>query len=89
MTVLNYFKEMNLDNDNIVRFIDSFKLGDKKLALVFEMMEMTLRDFLMDQRNFTPLCFDEVRAIIEQVWIEYHPITHNSVSVDAFCEFNL
>ncbi|XP_053179910.1 homeodomain-interacting protein kinase 1-like [Scomber japonicus] len=66
LTVLNYFKEMNLDNDNIVRFIDSFKLGDKKLALVFEMMEMTLRDFLMDQRNFTPLCFDEVRAIIEQ-----------------------
>ncbi|CAK6970406.1 homeodomain-interacting protein kinase 1-like [Scomber scombrus] len=66
LTVLNYFKEMKLDNGNIVRLIDSFKLRDKRLALVFEMMEMTLRDFLMDQRNFTPLYFDEVRAIIQQ-----------------------
>ena len=90
MTVFNYFKEKNLDNSNIIRFIDSFMLRDKRLALVFEMMEVTLKDFLVEQRNLTPLYFNEVRSIIQQVWTQYHQnTTQRAVSVGAFCEFHL
>lgn len=52
---------------NIIRFIEFFQLNDERRALVFEMMEVTLRDFFLKERNAMPLCFKEVRSIIQQV----------------------
>lgn len=61
-----------LDKSTIVRFIDSFTLVDKRPALVFEMLDVTLKDYFYDQRNFKPLHLHEIRSIMQQVWIEKH-----------------
>ena len=82
LSLLNYFKWKNLDECNIVRFIDSFLLRDNRCALVFEMLDMTLRDFLFYQRDFIPLYLHEVRSVVQQVWIQYHQNTqHKELSV--------
>ncbi|CAK6965268.1 homeodomain-interacting protein kinase 1-like [Scomber scombrus] len=67
LRLFKYFKKKKLHDSNIIRFIDSFKLRDKRRALVFEVMEMTLKDFLMEQRDYTPLYLQEVRSIIQQL----------------------
>lgn len=57
----------NLDKSNIVRFIESFRLKDNRPALAFEMLDMTLEDYICNQRNLTPLDLYEVRSVVEQV----------------------
>ncbi len=67
LALLNFFMWKKLDKWNIVRFIDSFTLRDNRAALAFEMLDITLRDFIFHERDFTPLDLHEVRSVVQQV----------------------
>ncbi|XP_067435096.1 homeodomain-interacting protein kinase 1-like isoform X2 [Thunnus thynnus] len=87
LSLLNYFKWKNLDECNIVRFIDSFLLRDNRCALVFEMLDMTLRDFLFYQRDFIPLYLHEVRSVVQQMATALHAlktlkVIHSDIKLD-------
>ncbi|XP_026209100.1 homeodomain-interacting protein kinase 2-like isoform X2 [Anabas testudineus] len=65
--LLNFFMWHNLDKCNIVKFIDSFTLKDNRPALTFEMLDMTLKDYICDLRHFSPLDLHDVRSVIQQM----------------------
>ncbi|KAL7406391.1 hypothetical protein ABVT39_019123 [Epinephelus coioides] len=54
MTILTIFKQRKQEECNIVKFIDSFRLMNNGVALAFEMLDMTLMDYIAVHRNFTP-----------------------------------
>lgn len=67
--ILNVFKEMKLEEFNIVKFIDAFRLTNDGVALAFEMLDMTLKDYIADHRNFTPMELCDIRSVVQQVCI--------------------
>ncbi|XP_049447254.1 homeodomain-interacting protein kinase 2-like [Epinephelus fuscoguttatus] len=87
MTILNVFKEMKLEEFNIVKFIDSFRLTNNRVALAFEMLDMTLKDYIVDHRNFTPMELCDIRSVVQQLAIALNTLKsigliHTDIKID-------
>ncbi|GAA6221704.1 homeodomain-interacting protein kinase 2-like isoform X1 [Lates japonicus] len=87
LTLLNFFMWKNLDKCNIVRFIDSFTLRDNRAALAFEMLDVTVKDYIIHQRNFNPLELHEVRSIVQQMAtaleaLKTNEVIHSDIKLD-------
>ncbi|XP_019129078.2 homeodomain-interacting protein kinase 3-like [Larimichthys crocea] len=87
LTLMRLLMWKKLDKSNIVRFIDSFTLMDKRPALVFEMLDVTLKDYFYDQRNFKPLHLHEIRSIMQQLGTALHAlksigVIHSDIKMD-------
>ncbi|TKS92552.1 Homeodomain-interacting protein kinase 2 [Collichthys lucidus] len=72
LTLMRLLMWKKLDKCSIVQFIDSFTLVDKRPALVF--VDVILKDYFYDQRNFKPLHLHEIRSIIQQLGTALHAL---------------
>ncbi|KAL7390750.1 hypothetical protein ABVT39_027026 [Epinephelus coioides] len=87
LMILNVFKEMKLEEFNIVKFIDAFRLTNDGVALAFEMLDMTLKDYIADHRNFTPMELCDIRSVVQQLAIALNTLKdigliHTDIKID-------
>lgn len=88
--LMKFLQNHKLDEHNIVKFFGWFQIRNYawyhtqnkfRKVLVFEMLDMTLKDYCMQA---SPLPLRDIRSIIQQVWLQYNHIkskTLNSVSL--------
>lgn len=87
--IMTELMELHLDEQNIVKFIGWYKIVFWTKVLVFEMLDMNLKDYCS---RFAPLPLWKIRPIIQQVRIHSSQIqsTHYILSVKAiFCKLLL
>ncbi|CAJ1049422.1 homeodomain-interacting protein kinase 2-like [Xyrichtys novacula] len=79
--MLNFLMTKNLDEKNIVKFIEMFPLENNKSALVFELMDRTLSDHIKMTHIFTSTLLDlaSIRSIIHQMAIALDALKTNKV----------
>ncbi|CAJ1081983.1 homeodomain-interacting protein kinase 2 isoform X1 [Xyrichtys novacula] len=65
--LMEFFKRNNLDEKNIVRYIEMIPLKDNIKGLVFEMLDETLWKHMTVTRSFDPLNLANVRSVIHQM----------------------
>ncbi|KAL7377955.1 hypothetical protein ABVT39_006608 [Epinephelus coioides] len=64
LPLMTFFKKKNLDKCNIVRFIEPVILSDNRTALVYESLDVTLRDYISTNAR---LNVHEVRSVVQQL----------------------
>lgn len=88
--IMTELMELHLDEQNIVKFIGWYKIVFWTKVLVFEMLDMNLKDYCS---RFAPLPLWKIRPIIQQVRIHSYQIqsTLNTVrqSNTIFCKLLL
>lgn len=71
--IMTELMKLHLDEQNIVKFIGWYKIVFWTKVLVFEMLDMNLKDYCS---QFAPLPLWRIRPIIQQVR-EYTAIRYN------------
>ncbi|XP_070710410.1 uncharacterized protein [Pempheris klunzingeri] len=79
VALLKFLMWNNLDKCNIVRFNDSFTLWDLRTCLVFEMLDVSLRDCVLHQGKYNPLDLHDVRSVIQQMATALNALKTNEV----------
>ncbi|KAL7378482.1 hypothetical protein ABVT39_014504 [Epinephelus coioides] len=87
MTILSILKQKKLEECNIVKFIDSFRLKNNRVALAFETLDMTLMDYVTVHRNFTPMELCDIRSVVQQLAIALNALKttgliHTDIKID-------
>ncbi|KAL7378125.1 hypothetical protein ABVT39_008887 [Epinephelus coioides] len=87
MTILSILKQKKLEECNIVKFIDSFRLKNNRVALAFETLDMTLMDYITVHRNFTPMELCDIRSVVQQLAIALNALKttgliHTDIKID-------
>ena len=65
--MLSIFRCFDLDQYNIIQFIETFTLTDHRIALVCEKLDASLFDYITDRRDYIPMELHEIRRVIQQV----------------------
>lgn len=70
VAILKKIRELDVDKNNLVKFIDSFRYeqSNKQYCIVFEMLDFSLFD-LMKERDFKPLRLSEIRVLTQQMLV--------------------
>ncbi|XP_042368583.1 homeodomain-interacting protein kinase 2-like [Plectropomus leopardus] len=79
LTLLKFFKWKEMDKCNIITFIESITLKNNKTALVFEILDTTLYNYFVLQRDFTPLNLQDVRSVVQQLATALNGLKTNQV----------